>query len=199
MRLHEYNEEILNTYNRLDCKEELTKPLLVSPELVYGRNVLYIGKEPNGWSNKTNLYDLENDYYNFMINGALNTNFWRYIKDITDINNVVWNNAFICGDSKDMGLTPYYELIKDMSIDYLIFLYNIIKPQKTIIVSGPNCPYYDVINEFNKAINSNIVDNYPTVRNPIVYDENKGIYYTYHPKYLSLSKKTEYTKNIIKK
>lgn len=58
--LREYNEEILNTYYKLDNYNDLAMPLLVSSKNDYfnsfERKILYIGQETNSWLN----YDGEN-------------------------------------------------------------------------------------------------------------------------------------------
>ena len=191
MELHEYNKYIFDKYNELACKEELSKPLLVSPALTGKKEVLYIGKETNTWYDEVDLLKLEQKYYDFMKNNARNRDFWKFIKRMYNIDQVVWNNVFICGKKDTLGLTPYYADIYQMSIEYLVYLYNYYKPAKTIITAGPNNPYYQVIEDFCKQVNSNLVGMYPTTNNPIVTDEQLGIYYTYHPKYLKMIKKTD--------
>ena len=191
MELHDFNNYILSKYNELPCQDELSKPLLVSPELSYNNDsVLYIGKETNTWYDETDLLKLEKCYYDFMKNNARNRDFWKFIKSMYSVDQVIWNNTFICGKKDSLGLTPHYNSIYDMSIEYLVFLYQYYKPNKTIIACGPKNPYYSVIEEFCKHVNSNLVGKYPTLEQPIVSDDTLNIFYTYHPKYLKLQHKT---------
>ena len=194
MELHEFNNYILNEYNRLACKDELSKPLLVSPKLTSKKEVLYIGKETNTWYDDEDLVMLEQRYYDFMKNNARNRDFWKFIKSMYSVDQVLWNNTFICGKKDTLGLTPYYEDIYQMSVDYLVYLYKYFKPNKTIIACGPNNPYYRVVEAFCKEVNSNLVGLYPTSKEPIVSDYNLNIHYTYHPKYLKMNHKTDEVK-----
>lgn len=198
MTIHEYNQNIFDFYNNLSHKDEMAKPLLVSPDWIDNKKILYIGQETNGWCNQNSVNELEKYYYNFMKNNHYYTNFWSFIKGFTSLDNVVWNNTLICGKRDSSGLTPYYQDIEKISLEYLLFLYEKVKPEKTIIVAGPNNPYYEIINTFNKKIGSSIVNKYPTSRQPIVADDNNGIYYSYHPRHLCLSKMTDSVRNSIK-
>lgn len=191
MELHEFNNYILSEYNQLACKDELSKPLLISPNLTYNNDsVLYIGKETNTWYDESDLLKLEQRYYDFMKGNARNRDFWKFIKSMYSVDQIIWNNTFICGKKDSLGLTPYYEDIYQISVEYLVFLYQYFKPRKTIIACGPKNPYYAVIEEFCKQINSSLAGEYPTLSNPLVSDNDLNIYYTYHPKYLKLQHKT---------
>ena len=53
----------------------------------------------------------------------------------------------------------------------------------TVIVSGPCSPYYDVIKEFLKAVDSKLSGERPTLRETLLKDDDNNIFYTYHPNY----------------
>ena len=44
-----------------------------------------------------------------------------------------------------------------------------------------------ITNEVLKNLGSDLVDNRPTVQNPVLIDSNKGVIWTYHPNYLNKS------------
>lgn len=188
MNLRVFNDVIFNKYLKLEHVNTFSSPLLVSSlESFKNRDTLYVGQETNGWG-EGNSIELENLYHSFMMNKALNTPFWQFIKYITDIDNVIWCNTLLCGKKGEIGPPIYSDEIKDISIEYLIYLYKYFNPKHVVIVSGPNDPYNEIIKEFLKEINSNIFNEYPTNKNKLIVDETKNIAYTYHPKYLNLKK-----------
>ena len=213
--LREYNEEILNTYYKLDNYNDLAMPLLVSSKNDYfnsfERKILYIGQENNSWLNYDGenksfcVDDVEQAYLNFLSEGANNKEFWTFIRNCLEISkeklltNVIWNNTVICGKRMGIGHPKMNEKLEKISTQYLIYLYEYFKPEYTIFVNGPSNPYYNIMQEVLKNINSDLCNMWPTGKNPILYDCDKKIIWTYHPNYLNRSHLKEESLNKIKK
>lgn len=198
--LRQYNLELLNQFKNLEHRDEFSFPLLVSSNTEYleklkteKNRILYIGQETNGWVNynpdkKLDVDTIEDRYLEFIEAGCNNKEFWRFIKQIMRSDNVsdnvIWTNSFIAGSKDSKGAPIHKEEINEMSINNLIYLYQYFKPTMTLIVSGPNNPYYSVVNEFLKSIDSSLTQQYPRSENILVGDETNNIYWTYHPNYL---------------
>lgn len=196
MELREHNIKILNSLRETILNCNLSNPLLVSSNTEYlkrlksQKRIMYIGQETNGWELSPKIDKLEECYLNFLKNGASNRDFWRFIKLIRDKENenltdIVWSNALICGRYEEKGTPIITELLEEKSLENLEFLYNFFKPNMIVMVTGPNNPYYEIIQEFLKYINSSLVNLYPTPAEMLLIDETKNIHYTYHPNYLN--------------
>ena len=165
MELREHNIEILNSLRKTIEDYKLSNPLLVFSNKKYIENlkkqkrIMYIGQETNGWELKDNIDSIEECYLKFLYNGASNREFWRFLKLIRNK--------------------------EEISLENLKFLYNLLKPDMIIMVTGPNNPYYEIIQEFLKHLNSSLVNLYPTTKDMLLIDETKNIHYTYHPNYLN--------------
>lgn len=212
--LHDLNKYIFEEYMHLPNREELSIPLLISSNSIYtnnlNRKILYIGQETNCWMNYDDekfipsVKEIENTYYNFLKNGARNREYWKFIRKALNIksnelvNNVIWNNVFIAGKRTEIGC-PYNEKLEDLSIEYLLEVTKILNPEYTIFVSGPKNPYYSVVIKYLKEMKSKLINEYPTVDNPIINDEK--IIWTYHPTFQNRShlrdKVLEKTRNLV--
>lgn len=215
--LREYNKYVLKRCYSFIQEQDLATPLLVSSDENYlkglKRKVLYIGQETNGWLNYSdknfmpNVDETEQGYYNFLNKKcANNKDFWRFIRECLSIskeelsNNVIWNNTIITSKRVGTGHPLMNDEIKEISIDYLAYLYNYFNPEYTIFVNGPHNPYYEMTKELLTRFDSDLVGNWPTKSNPVLIDDNKGIIWTYHPNYLNKSHlKNEVIEKIKKK
>lgn len=201
-QLHEFNIELLKKYNKLPNKDELAFPLLVSSNASYiddikeNKKIFYIGQETNCWINyddvnlepEVNL--IENAYYNFLSKRyATGRDYWTFIRACLEIEkeelskNVIWSNLFIAGKRNGIGAPKYTDDLLNISIENLTFLYEYFKPNGVIIVGGPCNPYYRLTIEFLNQIKSNLINSYPTSSKPLLIDEDKNIFWTYHPNY----------------
>ena len=213
--LRKENELILESLSS-DIKDyNLSGPLLVSSSNEFKKNinnnksVMYIGQETNGWLNEGTASDFESLYQNFLYNNNYNREFWKFIRLVIEknsdlkIDNVLWANAIICGKKDELGTPKLTDKLESISKDYLVELYKYFKPQMVVIASGPNNPYYEIIKEFLKSIDSKLSGYYPTIEESIITDEDKNIHYTYHPNYLNrkhiLTKNSNYLNEIYKK
>lgn len=195
MELKEYNKVLIEKYKKLENILELSAPLLVSTDTTYLNNIknsnnkiLYIGQETNGWfDNNINQELLEKTYLE-VLNRKNNRDFWRFLYNfsIDNCKNVIWSNTLIAGKRYGIGYPNITDKLQDLSLKNLLFLYEYFKPDITLFVSGPNNPYYEIVKGFLTEINSKI-DNYPTISNPLIFDKEKDIFWTYHPNYLNRS------------
>lgn len=208
-----YNKKTLNVINKLKLStsydEHLSAPLLVSSKCMENseEKIMYIGQETNRWVNnkrsdsEIDVDILEEEYYNFLDRNPYQSFFWKFINNIINekkvIDSVIWTNAIIAGRREGKGNPKFNEKLMEVSVDYLINLYNESNPSKVIIVCGPNNPYYNNIIKFLEAINIEI-EGYPTKNNPLIMDDSKKIIWTYHPNYLWRSKKYNDVVNEIK-
>lgn len=195
MTLREHNIRILNELKDTIIKKELSSPLLVSSNEDYINNlknvsnIFYIGQETNGWIHSNDVETLEKGYLNFLLNNNYYKEYWKFInlvrKDSSKcFSNVLWSNTLICGKKDAIGTPKINDVLLSISLENLKYLYDLIKPKMTLIVSGPCNPYYEIITEFLKYINSSINGLYPNTREMIISDVDKNIHYTYHPNYL---------------
>lgn len=198
-KLHEFNNYVLEEYNKIENREDLSLPLLITSDENYidclERRIMYIGQETNCWVNYNNPdYQitssvLEQIYFNFIKNGAANREFWTYIMKILEIpnskliNNVIWNNTLVAGKRYEKGHPIVTKKLEDLSLEYLLFIKNFFNPEQIIFVNGPTLPYYDITIKFLKELKSSLVNNYPTKYNPLLTDEKHNIIWTYHPNY----------------
>ena len=191
--LHQINEKMLNDLQSFREKYNLSGPLLVNSESDFinniksQKNIMYIGQETNGWVNGNNINEYEETYKNFLYNNTYYRNFWNFLRMIINkhnsMDNVLWANALICGRKDEIGTPIVTDAFKELSLEYLLELYKFFRPDMTVIVSGPCNPYYDVIKEFLKAIDSKIVDEIPTRKDTLIKDYENNVFYTYHPNY----------------
>lgn len=198
-KLYEFNKYVFEKYQNLEYKDSLACPLLVTsnPEFINNleSKILYIGQENNGWvnyddnGNNYNQQIIENRYFDFLKKGAVNTEFWLFIKKVLDVSDdelikkIIWNNTLISGKRYEAGPPECDSMLKDLSLENLLFLYEYFKPEYTILVNGPNNPYYDITIKFLKEIKSGLQASYPKLNNPMLIDENRKIIWTYHPNY----------------
>lgn len=198
MNLNEHNIELYNKYNILKHKEEFSIPLLVSTNPSYLNNlklhkkVLYIGQETNTWMNTNDqtyeVEEIEQQYYEFLKKDCTKREFWRFLREVLDkqtiVDTTIWSNALIVSKKYDKGTPSNVEEIKKMSLENLLYLYDYFKPDITLITSGPCNPYYEIIYNFLKNIDSKLYGEYPDRNNLMVNDLDKNIFYTYHPNFL---------------
>lgn len=206
MELKEYNKVLIEKYKKLENILELSAPLLVSTDTTYLNNIknsnnkiLYIGQETNGWfDNNINQELLEKTYLE-VLNRKNNRDFWRFLYNfsIDNCKNVIWSNTLIAGKRYGIGHPNITDKLQDLSLKNLLFLYEYFKPDITLFVSGPNNPYYEIVKSFLTEINAKI-DNYPTISNPLIFDKEKDIFWTYHPNYLNRSHLKQKVLNTIK-
>ena len=211
--LKSYNEEVFDSYLKLDNKDVLSSPLLVSSKRflsnIKKHPIMYIGQETNGWVNynkdNVSLDDIENSYDDFLIDYKTSkTTFWQFIRAIVgsydDIaSNVIWTNTLIVGNRYSKGSPEFNNKIKNLSLNYLLFLYEYFEPSIVVDVSGNTNPYYKVTKEFLYKIDSNIKDSYPSKDNSIIMDIDNSIVWTYHPIKLRLDNKFDESINKIRK
>lgn len=210
MNLRIYNEKVFNEYMKLDYTK-MSCPLLVSSKKEYLESlqdpILYIGQETYTWLNHEDdfVYDIDNieeRYYNFFkeLPFAMNV-FWNFFKDSTGIpkeefiSRLIWGNCYICGKRNDKGLTEYHSDIKDLSIEYLIHLYEELNPKLTIFACGNREEYYSVVREFVKRIKEYDIEKISKQKEII---EVEDILYTYHPNNLRFSSNQKQIKEKIK-
>ena len=205
---HLYNQDIFNQY--LLCEKEhpdkLSYPLLVSPECLNKTGkILYIGQETNTWgkdltSNMT-VKELEGLYDSFLQAGATNRPYWKFIKSIIDkslYESVVWSNLLLCGKRDGLGTPEVSDDLFRLSTEYLYHLYEVCKPSCVVILSSPRSIYANLIQSFFENIGCDILD-IISPSQPILVNLDKNVIWTYHPKYLAMSKQTEKVKTICKK
>ena len=193
----------------------LSAPLLVSSNRylhsLTKHPIMYIGQETNGWVNYDDGHmdfdKIEDTYDNFLIDYHTSKSlFWSFLKKATGLSyeefskQIIWCNTLIAGKKDAIGTPNITNELKDISLEYLLFLYNYFKPLYVIDVSGPNNPYYDVTTKFLDTIGSNISTSYPSKENYILMDDIKNIVWTYHPKKINMDQKTgEVTDKILEK
>lgn len=210
MNLKIYNERVYQEYMKLDYTK-MSCPLLVSTKKEYLENlqnpILYIGQETYTWLNYDDnfIYSIDNieeGYYNFFKELPFSMNvFWSFFKDSTGISKkefisrLIWSNCYICGKRNEKGLTEYHNEIKNLSIDYLIHLYEELHPKLTIFACGNNEEYYSIVRAFVKRIKECDIKKV-SKQNEIIQVED--ILYTYHPNNLRFSKNQKQIKEKIK-
>ena len=210
MNLRIHNEKVFNEYMKLNYTK-MSCPLLVSTKKDYLENlqdpILYIGQETYTWLNYEdnfiyNTDNIEEGYYNFFKETPFNMNvFWDFFKECTNlekgefIKRIIWSNCYICGKKNDKGLTEYHNEIKNLSIDYLIHLYEELNPKLTIFACGNKEEYYSIVKAFVKKIKDSDIQKL-NKQNEIIQVED--ILYTYHPNNLRFSKNQKQIKKKIK-
>ncbi|MBE6153042.1 MAG: hypothetical protein E7166_02275 [Firmicutes bacterium] len=198
MELKEFNKTLIDRYRTIENVVDLSAPLLVSTDSNYLNNisnsnnkVLYIGQETNGWINDINDWSLTQELiesvYLEVIKRKNNNEFFRFINNFSTntYQNVIWSNTLIAGKKYGKGYPVITDKLQELSLENLVFLYKYFKPDITLFVSGPNNPYYEIIKEFLNIINSKI-ESYPKISNPVVYNKEENIFWTYHPNYLNM-------------
>lgn len=211
-KLNELNKYIYEEYKKLPNREELSLPLFISSNNDYTNNlerkILYIGQETNSWMNYNDskylpdVNTIENKYYKFLQEGARNRNFWIFIREVLEVSkeellsNVIWNNAFIAGKRRSIGHPNDNELEK-LSLEYLLEITKIFNPEHIILVCGPTNPYYRIVTQYLKEINSKLVYNYPKPNDLVINDDK--VIWTYHPAYQNRIHKNEVILTKVKK
>ena len=203
MNLREHNIEIMEQYKLLKHKDDFSIPLLVSSNPIYLNNLklnkklLYIGQETNTWMNSNkmveyNIENIEEEYYNFLKKECNNKEFWRFLKQILKnqiIDSTIWSNTLIVSKKNSKGTPNNIDEISQMSLSNLIYLYEYFKPEITVITAGPNSPYFEIITQFLKQIDSKLYKQHPTINELMIKDLDKKIFYTYHPNFLQRKNK----------
>lgn len=186
--LHLYNLEVLDKLIKLN-RDDLSNPLLISPQ-IGNRKIMYIGKETNGWYDEEyqTVDSIEEKYADFLLNRTNGRPFWKFIKTLTSVENVLWCNALLVGRRHVMGTPSVNEEIKTLSSSYLKFAYDLFQPETVIIACGHDYPYYDIITDFVNHIGWQ-PEGSLSKDNPVL-SNNDNLFWTYHPKYLSHSKNT---------
>lgn len=209
-KLRNFNEEIFEEYMNLENKDKLSCPNLVSSkrflENIKKHPVLYIGQETNGWVNYDKDFDynnisldkIEDTYDNFLIDyHTSKSTFWNFLKkclkeDYSSFHkNIVWCNTLLMGKRFDKGHPEVDYNLYELSIQYLLFLYDYFEPSAIINVSGNSNPYYNITNDFLQIINSNLQNIWPTNTNNVLIDSETNYIWTYHPTKLNYMKKTD--------
>lgn len=66
-----------------------------------------------------------------------------------------------------------------------------------VSVVGPSNPYYDALLKLMGELGWE-VQGWPTLSSPVIYSDNKKLFYTYHPNYLRRSGKTQEVSSSLK-
>lgn len=206
-QLHIYNCQVMNSLKTMVGNENLSFPLLVSSKISKSdKKILYIGQETNTWCGKLDdqidVEILEDRYLNFINDGARNQLFWKFIKELVSENqfseNLIWANTFICGRFDQKGTPIISSKLEEISVQYLTFIYQYFNPFMTIIVAGPNNPYYNVIRSFLQNIGADDM-NYPCKEEKIIVNDRENIAWTYHPNYLNYQNEYNNVQKMLKK
>lgn len=206
-----YNSQVLTKICDITFAKPTSAPLLVSSNKKYislirssEESILYIGQETNTWLySGATQEEIENAYYQFLTQQhGTNRPFWKFIKEMIGQDEelgkkVIWANALLVGRQDKKGAIEDSDKIIECSVSYLEYLYHYFHPQKVVIVCGSNNPYYEVIHEFLTRIGYHDFP-YPTTEQPVVYDKQHHIYWTYHPKYLNMIHQFQDVNEIIK-
>lgn len=204
---HLYNQQVFKEY--LLCDKEnpgmLSYPLLVSPEYINtSGKILCIGQETNTWGNHflkdVSVDDLEDLYASFLKKGATNRPYWKFIKEVTadsSLESIVWSNLLLCGKRDTLGTPEVSENLFHLSEEYLYHLYKECYPCHVMILSSPHSVYANLIQCFFENIDCHMSDTLSS-RQPVLINEDKKVIWTYHPKYLTMSKQIEKVKTICK-
>ena len=188
-KLQTLNDEVLEQIKFIDKDFILSNPLVISPKAK--GTILYLGQETNTWygSHKdvTSARTLEGYYDEFFLdNGMPNKPFWRFIRnaagthDVGNKGNITWANLFICSNEDRKGTPVLFDEIKDLSINYLLDIIDILGIEKVVSVVGPKNPYYDALMNLLGELGWK-TDMRPTINKPVVYSDNNKLLYTYHP------------------
>lgn len=197
-QFHLYNIEILKQYQLITNRygrEDLSFPLLVSPKLLNNDGkILYIGQETNTWGKNLDdhqvVENLETLYEQFLKGGATNRPFWKFLKPLLTkelYEEVVWSNLLLCGKKDTLGTPELPQELITLSIDYLCQLYEEANPSLVLIASSSRFPYNEIVERFLQRIGV-LLSGYPTRQHPYTVDKEEKVLWTYHPKYLYMSK-----------
>lgn len=188
-KLQTLNDIVLEQIKFIDKDFKLSNPLLISSN-VKG-SILYLGQETNTWhgSHKdiTSARTLE-VYYDtsFLGDRISNTPFWRFIRnaaevhDVGNYGNITWANLFVCSNKDKKGTPVLFDEIKDLSVNYLLNIIDILDIEKIVAVVGPKNPYYDALMSLLGELGWEM-EKWPTINKPVVYSDNNKLLYTYHP------------------
>ena len=203
-KLKIFNEKIYNKCLNLKNKELLSSPNLVSSKKflnsIKEKPILYLGQETNCWVNNKvdnpTLDEIENSYDNFLIDNGVNNKsaFWQFIKSATGIDyrdlykNIVWSNTILVGRRYTSGAPEIDKDLFNLSLENLLFLYDYFKPSAVIFANGNSNSYRNITNKFLTEIGSILYDEYPTNENLLLIDEDKNIFWTFHPRGLKYKK-----------
>ena len=127
--------------------------------------------------------------------------YWKFIKSMIDkplYDSVVWSNLLVCGKRDGLGTPEVSDELFQLSTEYLYHLYEISKPSQVIILSSPRLVYAKLIRSFLENIGCVMNETISSTQS-ILVNQEKNIIWTYHPKYLAMSKQTEKVKSICKK
>lgn len=199
-----HNQKILAQYYTLEHQCSYSYPLLVSPKLIiHHPKIMYIGQETNTWfkelTNHMSSTTLEENYYYFLKNQIPSTLFWKFIMNSFELKrdtlyqNILWCNTLLCGQRSTKGTPIISDELLDLSIQYLLFLYQQFQPETIIIVAGPNNPYYSIIKAFLETIQKEVP--YPTKEQ--ICQNTGNVIWTYHPNYLNRTGKIKEVTNQI--
>ena len=182
-KLQDLNDEVLEKVKFIDKDFELSNPLLLTDD-VKGK-ILYMGQ------------DLERKYNEYFLKDKMsNREFWKFIRegvschDVANQGNITWSNLFVCSNAYKKGTPSLHEEIKELSVNYLLNVIDYLGIQKVVSVVGPSNPYYDALLKLMGELGWE-VQGWPTLSSPVIYSDNKKLFYTYHPNYLRRSGKTQ--------
>ena len=188
-KLQTLNDIVLEQIKFIDKDFVLSNPLVLSPKA--NGTTLYLGQETNTWygshKNVTSARVVEGYYDEFFLEDKMpNKPFWRFIRNAADTHdvgnegNITWANLFICSNKDRKGTPTNFEEIKDISINYILNVIDVLKIEKVVAVVGPKNPYYDVLMTLLAELGWK-TDKWPTVKKTVVYSDNEKLLYTYHP------------------
>lgn len=205
-KLQDLNDEVLEKVKFIDKDFELSNPLLLTDD-VKGK-ILYMGQETNTWwgshkdfSSARNLEMKYNEY--FLKDKMSNREFWKFIRegvschDVANQGNITWSNLFVCSNAHKKGTPSLHEEIKELSVNYLLNIIDYLGIEKVVSVVGPSNPYYDTLLKLMGELGWNL-QGWPTLSSPVIYSDNKKLFYTYHPNYLRRSGKTQEVSSSLK-
>ena len=155
---------------------------------------MYIGQETNTWGKNLDdhqvIENLETLYEQFLKGGATNRPFWKFLKPLLTkelYEEVVWSNLLLCGKKDTLGTPELPQELITLSIDYLCQLYEEANPSLVLITSSSRFPYNEIVERFLQRIGV-LLSSYPTRQHPYTVDKEEKVLWTYHPKYLYMSK-----------
>ena len=148
------------------------------------------------YSNETYRNNLEAAIDNRLTEFASNYQYKTFYGTLYD--SVVWSNLLVCGKRDGLGTPEVSDELFQLSTEYLYHLYEISKPSQVIILSSPRLVYAKLIRSFLENIGCVMNETISSTQS-ILVNQEKNIIWTYHPKYLAMSKQTEKVKSICKK
>ena len=105
--------------------------------------------------------------------------------------------SFVCSNAHKKGTPSLHEEIKELSVNYLLNVIDYLGIEKIVSVVGPSNPCYDTLLKLMGELGWE-VQGWPTLSSPVIYSDNKKIFYTYHPNYLRRSGKTQEVSSSLK-